>query len=132
MTPGIKPTDNTWEEGDEDDLTGNEASRYRVLVARASYISQDRTDIAYVTKELSRGMSRPTVGNMKALKRLSRYLKGKETSVLNFRYQSNSRCIYVWVDTGHQEVNRRRYGRTWRSCNKCMEYNPKFNRIIIR
>ena len=91
MTPGIKPTDNTWEEGDEDDLTGNEASRYRVLVARASYISQDRTDIAYVTKELSRGMSRPTVGNMKALKRLSRYLKGKETSVLNFRYQSNSR-----------------------------------------
>ena len=50
----------------------------RALVARANYISQDRTDIMYATKELSRGMSRPTVGNLKSLKRLARYLKGKK------------------------------------------------------
>ena len=34
-------------------------SRYRALVARANYLSQDRSDIAYATKELSTKMSDP-------------------------------------------------------------------------
>ena len=47
-------------------------------MARANYIAQDRTDIAFATKELGRGMSKPNKGNQKALKRLARYLIGRE------------------------------------------------------
>ena len=77
VTPGIKETDKTAEKGDETLLIGREATGYRAAVARCIYLSQDRTDIQYATKELSRKMSNPCVGDIKILKRLGRHLKGR-------------------------------------------------------
>ena len=48
-------------EDEEKELLGKEAAtRYRALVARGIYLPQDRSDMAYAVKELSRGMARPT------------------------------------------------------------------------
>ena len=57
---------------------------YRALVARANYLSQDRSDIQYAVKELSRGMSQPTLGDWQGLKRLGRYLVNKERVIVKF------------------------------------------------
>ena len=65
---------------------------YKALVARANYLAQDRSDIVFAVKELSRSMSAPTIGDMKALKRLSRYLLGRE------RESSGN----IWVPVVHQ------------------------------
>ena len=41
--------------------------------ARLNYLAVDRPDILFSSKEISRGMSRPTNGNWEAIKRLCRY-----------------------------------------------------------
>ena len=75
-TPGDKnEVENLGEEGDEQ-LGEEQVRNYRACVARANYVTQDRTDIGFSVKELSRGMSNPTQGYLKKLKRLGRYLKG--------------------------------------------------------
>ena len=38
------------------------------MTARGIYLAQDRTDIQFAVKELSRRMSKPTVSDMEALK----------------------------------------------------------------
>ena len=58
-------------------LEGAEATKYRAMVARMNYLSQDRTDIANTVKELSKDMSSPDTDSMARIKRLGRYLKGK-------------------------------------------------------
>ena len=65
ITPGVKPSEANPEPADEHELVGSEASLYRALTARANYLTQDRSDIQFATKELARGMAKPTVGDMK-------------------------------------------------------------------
>eukprot|EP00959_Pyramimonas_sp_CCMP1952_P158462 3314079-Pyramimonas_sp.AAC.1 len=40
-------------------LEGEEATRYRSLVTRASYLSEDRLDIKYAVKEAAKYMHEP-------------------------------------------------------------------------
>ena len=47
------------EEGDEDELSEGDIKRYQALVARANYLTQDRSDIQFCVKELARNMSSP-------------------------------------------------------------------------
>jgi len=49
-------------EGDEVVLDAVQTTMYRVLVARANYLGQDRFGIAYAVKEMSRGVAKPTEG----------------------------------------------------------------------
>ncbi len=56
---------------------GEQIKIFRSVVARANYISQDRPDIQYATKELCRRMAGPTAADWNSLKRLSRYLRGR-------------------------------------------------------
>ena len=44
--------------------------QYRSVVMRAAYLSQDRPDLSYSTKELARDMQKPTEQSMTNLKRL--------------------------------------------------------------
>ena len=75
------------EDDDDEELTGRDATKYRRLVARLNYIAQDRPDIQYATKELRRHMSDPRKGDVKAMKRIARYLAGKERLVLKYAKQ---------------------------------------------
>jgi hypothetical protein len=61
-------------QGDDEELESGEATKFRAMAARASYIAQDRVDVMFASKEVCRDMSRPTVGSMRKLKRLARYL----------------------------------------------------------
>ena len=47
-----------------------EATVYRRAAARLNYMSADRADISYAGKECSRGMARPTKGDVIRLKRV--------------------------------------------------------------
>ena len=76
VTPGEK-REVKEEEGEEQELRGADATLFRALVARANYLAQDRTDIAFAVKELCRRMSSPREGDWKGLKRLGRYLVDK-------------------------------------------------------
>ena len=50
-------------------MNREEANKFRRLVARLNYLAQDRTDIAFATKELCRRMSKPVEKDMIDLKR---------------------------------------------------------------
>ena len=67
-TPGDR--DDGYKEGDDELLTGSDVTRYRGIVARGNYLSQDRMDIQYAVKELSRKMSSPTVADERRMKRV--------------------------------------------------------------
>ena len=80
-------------------LVGPAATLYRAVVARANYLSQDRSDIRYAVKELCRHMSKPTEKDMEKLKKLGRYLAGAPRLVQNMRAQAHIKFLDVWVDT---------------------------------
>ena len=68
-TPGVKSK----VEGEEEEMSSDLSTLYRANVARGNYLSQDRSDIQYAVKELSRKMSKPMQSDWQKLKRLARY-----------------------------------------------------------
>ena len=89
------------EEDDDEPVEATYATEYRRLVARANYLTQDRSDIRYATKELSRHMSKPRKRDWRALIRLAKYLIGKERYIAKFDYQRKVDKIHVWTDTDY-------------------------------
>ena len=75
------------------------ARAYRGMVARGNYLGQDRSDIQYAVKELSRGMSAPTEVDWSTLKRFARYLLDKTRIVTLFEYQDEPTRITVYSDS---------------------------------
>ena len=69
-------------------MSAPEAKSYRGLVALGNYMSQDRVDISFGSKEVSKTMSAPAYDDLVPVKRLGRYL------------QENPRCVtlYHWQD----------------------------------
>ena len=82
-------------------MAGSEATKYRALAARAMFLAQDRTDIGFAVKELSRKMSKPRGMDTKDLKSLGRYLIGRGRMVLEFRRQGRNSIVDVWSDTDY-------------------------------
>ena len=74
-------------------------SIFRRIVARANYLSQDRSDIRFAVKELSRHMSKPRVRDVSSAKRLARYLVAKPTMICHFRRQDKPQGIEGWSDS---------------------------------
>ena len=87
--------------GDESELSSEQSTMYRAMVARANYLAQDRGDIAYAVKELCRHMSKPRNCDWTALKRLGRYLLDKTRAIVHFPYQDRFNSVSVWTDTDH-------------------------------
>ena len=63
--------------GDEEDLSKEQATLFRGIVARGNYLSIDRTDIRFAIKELARRMAKPRNVDFKQLIKFGRYLKVK-------------------------------------------------------
>ena len=70
-------------------LDGKQVFRYRSLVMRGQYLSLDRRDIQYATKELARKMQAPTEHDWQALKKLGRFLLGRPRLIWEFRDQGS-------------------------------------------
>ena len=74
---------------------------YRGMTARGIYLAQDRTDIGYAVKELSRRMAEPREADWDRLKRFGRYLIGRERMVVEYKYQEKISSIDVWTDSDY-------------------------------
>ena len=68
---------------------------------RIAYLSQDRVDLAEVSKSLARGMQSPTQAHHLNLKRAVRYLKKYPSMAIVFKEQAMPSRIKVFVDTDH-------------------------------
>ena len=87
------------EEENSEPLRGTSATEYRALAARANYLAQDRADILFSAKEICRGMASPTMGHMKSLRRLVRYLIAHPRSVWMFPFQSPTSQLNMYSDS---------------------------------
>ena len=76
-----RPPDAEIDDDGGGELGPKEATWYRGMVARANYLAQDRMDIQFAAKELSRRMARPRKEDVGKLKRFVRYLVGAERMV---------------------------------------------------
>jgi hypothetical protein len=109
-TPGVKGVKGSDEEEAELEvpLNGSDATMYRAIVARGIYLAQDRSDIAFAVKELSRRMSCPDTRDWQSLKRFGRYLLKRERAVSHFCDQSCPRGWSIWVDSDWAGCHRTR------------------------
>jgi hypothetical protein len=80
-------------------LSGKEESVYRGLAATLNYLSPDRFDIQFGSKELCRDMANPTTASMRKMKRAARYLLGYPTLEIKFVEQYPQKGMRVYVDS---------------------------------
>ena len=94
-TPGVK-ADEVEEQGP---MTNADASRFRRGAAKVNYITADRPDLAYASKELSRCMSSPKNGDEIKLKILVRYLHRYPRWITFYAWRSPTVGLYVYTDS---------------------------------
>ena len=83
-------------------------SRYRAVAARGNYLGQDRMDVQFAVKEISRLMSKPEAQDWRAAQKLARYLKDHQRVVLAYKYQKLPSKVVVWPDTDFAGCGRTR------------------------
>ena len=89
-------------EGNANDLLSPEgATTYRALSARGNFLSQDRVDINYTTKELCREFAAPANSSNRRLKRLARFLIHRKRLVYKYNWLDDAATkeLAVMVDT---------------------------------
>ena len=77
----------------------DEATRYRSVCMRLSYLAQDRLDLAETAKHLAQRMSEPREFDFVSLKRAARCLVGRPKAALRYRRQKHVDKITVFVDS---------------------------------
>ena len=70
---------------DDHELSPEVATEFRGLAARANYLSLDRVDIQFATKEICRDMASPKASSLSKMKRLARYLLGAPRQTIMFQ-----------------------------------------------
>ena len=96
-TPGVFGTD----EDDKDDevlLTGTDITQFRGVIARCNYLGSDRPDCQFAIKEGCREMSKPTMGSLRRLRHIGRFLKRHPRLVWHFDQQPEQRELVVRTD----------------------------------
>ena len=73
----------------EDFLDHERFKKYQSICARANFLSVDRMDIQFATKECCRGMSKPTIRDWSRLKRLGRYIVGHKRLIYTYELQDD-------------------------------------------
>ena len=89
------------ENNTEDLLSAEQATTFRALGARGNYLSQDRVDTSYATKELCREFAAPANSSFFRLKRLCRFLVGAPRLVYEYKWSHDDPgdTIVALVDT---------------------------------
>ena len=72
---------------------------YFVGQQRVNYMAQDRADLSFSAKEVSRGMANPTQGDLVRIKRVVRYLLGSPRVINLFRWQDPISALTVYSDS---------------------------------
>jgi len=95
VSPGLK--EDSREESEE--LSNEEATNFRRAVARLNYVTQDRPDISFATKELARVMSCPKADDVIRLKRTLRYLRRFPSGHFVYSWQEQPTVAIAYVDS---------------------------------
>ena len=75
-------------------LVGGDTTRHRELVARISYLSQDRLDLKFASMRVRCAMAKPSMQDMECVKRSGRYLVGNP----------RAKCWFLWKQSGNLEA----------------------------
>ena len=94
-TPGIK--DDSERSGTP--MSASEATRFRKGTAILNYLSQDRVDVSFASKEASRCMADPQVGDEKGLLRAIRYLGRFPRLISRYDWQDPVSQVVVFTDS---------------------------------
>ena len=87
-------------EGEEEEEMGpRESIMFQGLAARLNYLAQDSPDLQYAAKEVARDMARPRVGAWRRLKRVVRYVLGRESVVWKFGWQEDGQGLTARSDS---------------------------------
>ena len=89
-------------EGNASDLLSpDQATTFRALAARGNFLSQDRVDVSFATKELCREFAAPANSSNLRLKRLARFLIDARRLVYKYEWATDADCsdLTVFVDT---------------------------------
>ena len=78
---------------DSQALTGGDVTRYRALVARISYLSQDRPDLKFAAMRVCCAMANPTVRDSERVKMIGRYFA-----------RPRAKCWFRWQQSGELEA----------------------------
>jgi hypothetical protein len=97
-TPGVTEKVCERNQGTPRELDRGEARPFRLHVARANFLTQDRVDIAYACKEICFEMAKPTEAGWSKLKRVVRYLVDQPRVLYMHRWQVRG-ALTVYVDT---------------------------------
>ena len=91
------------EEADEDweleEAGSAEATAFRGAAARLSFLGQDSPETQYPAKEISRDMAKPKTGSWKRLKKVIRFVAGREAVVRRYPWQDGVAEIDVYTDS---------------------------------
>ena len=95
-SPGTKDADR-----DDDSLPKvfGDDREYRSIVATINYMVTDMPDLQFACKEACREMSAPTVQSWKKVKRIGRYLLGREKVVWMFPRKDGHDLLKVFTDS---------------------------------
>ena len=88
--------DESWE---EEKLKKEEATEFRGAAARLNFLSQDSPELMYPAKEISTEMAEPVRGGWKRLKKVSRFLKGREAVIWEFPWQDECQELHAYGDS---------------------------------
>ena len=91
---------------DSQALTTGDITRYRALVVRISYLSQDRPDLKFASMQVCCAMAKQTTRDIKSVKRIGRYLVEKP----------KAKCWFRWQQSGELEA----YSDADRRCDKAV------------
>lgn len=87
-SPGTREEQTKVHDTESDEMFLADASGYRMLIARLKFLSMDRPDIQYSTKEASKCMAKPHQHHWHLLKRIGRYFVEAPRVVQMFNWQS--------------------------------------------
>ena len=97
---GHQPQMTDDDSSDSQALTGGDVTRYRALVARISYLSQDRPDLKFASMQVCCAMAKPALRDMERVKRIGEYLGGNPRARCWFRWQQGGELDEKEVSKG--------------------------------
>ena len=86
-------------EEESEPMNPQDATRFRGLAARCNYLAQDRVDLQYACKEVSRRMAKPRCQDWQLLKRIGRYLVGAPRFEQIFKWDGRPAHVDVYTDS---------------------------------
>ena len=97
--PAVREDQEEGDNGEEQELQGQACTDFRAAAARLNYLSQDRSDIQFATKEICREMAKPTSKVWRKVKRAVRYMIGAKRLVWHMDDREEEMALDVFADS---------------------------------